>query len=207
MAQLSSVAGIPIGTIKFYLREGLLPAGERTSPNQADYDERHLRRLRLIRGLIEVGRLSIVEARRVVDAIDSDIGLAETFEVAQHTVSEQVDAVDLDRGALDLVDAAMTGWRVSEDNPGRLAAARVIGTFLAIGQPDERGWLARYAEAALLAADADLDEIESRPDREAQAETVIVGTVLGDALFAALRRAAQEHATSLRYGTESDGAG
>jgi hypothetical protein len=63
MAQLSSVAGIPIGTIKFYQREGLLPPGERTSPNQADYDERHVRRLRLIRGLIDVGRLSIVEAR------------------------------------------------------------------------------------------------------------------------------------------------
>ncbi|WP_346281659.1 MerR family DNA-binding transcriptional regulator, partial [Pseudonocardia sp.] len=32
MAELSARTGVPIPTIKFYLREGLLPPGERTSP-------------------------------------------------------------------------------------------------------------------------------------------------------------------------------
>lgn len=39
MAELSSSSGVPIPTIHFYLREGLLPPGERTSPNQAHYDD------------------------------------------------------------------------------------------------------------------------------------------------------------------------
>ena len=47
IAELSRQSGVPVPTIKYYLREGLLPAGELTSPNQASYGETHLRRLRL----------------------------------------------------------------------------------------------------------------------------------------------------------------
>ena len=75
----------------------------------------------------------------------------------------------------------------------------MLGVFLGVGQTDDRGWFARYAEAALLLATADLDEIESRQGRAAKAETVVVGTVPGDALISGLRRAAQEHVTSQRY--------
>ncbi len=200
MRELSSTTGVPVGTIKFYLREGLLPSGELSSPNQASYGDEHVRRVRLIRGVVEVGGLSIAAARRVIEAIDSDLPLAETFEVAQHTVSEQIDESSLDIRSLERADAVMAGWRVHPQNPGRLAAARVIQTFEAVGQRDGAPWYASYARAALAAAEADLDEIDARPDRAAKAETVVVGTVLGDALFAALRRAAQEHVTSLRYG-------
>ena len=35
IAELSQTTGVPVPTIKYYLREGLLPAGELTSPNQA----------------------------------------------------------------------------------------------------------------------------------------------------------------------------
>ena len=42
MGELSRRSGVPIPTIKFYLREGLLPPGVATAANQADYDEEHL---------------------------------------------------------------------------------------------------------------------------------------------------------------------
>jgi len=32
ISQLSAESGVPIPTIKYYLREGLLPGGEATSP-------------------------------------------------------------------------------------------------------------------------------------------------------------------------------
>jgi DNA-binding transcriptional MerR regulator len=35
IGELSKVTGVPVPTIKYYLREGLLPAGELSSPNQA----------------------------------------------------------------------------------------------------------------------------------------------------------------------------
>ncbi|MBG6057949.1 DNA-binding transcriptional MerR regulator [Cryobacterium sp. MP_M5] len=204
MSQLSAASDTPVATIKFYLRENLLPGGERSSPNQARYDAVHLRRIRLIHGLIDVGGLSVAAARRVIEAIDSELPLPETFEIAQRSVSADLDPATIDAGALARVDALLAGWRVSETNPGRLAAASVLETFEEIGHVDHRGWFAGYAAAALLVAEADLDEVDALPGREAKAETVVVGTVLGDALFSGLRRAAQEHVSSLRYSGSAD---
>ena len=158
-----------------------------------------MRRLRLIRGLIDVGGLSVAAARRVLEAIDSDVPVQETFAVAQRSVSDEIDPESVSAEALLLVDAVMDGWEVSEGNPGRLAAARVMTTFDRVGQPYSRDWIARYATAALAVAEADLDEIDDRVGRESKAETVVVGTVLGDALFSGLRRAAQEHVSQSRY--------
>jgi DNA-binding transcriptional MerR regulator len=200
MAQLSSESGVPVATIKYYLREGLLASGERTEPNQASYDESHVRRLRIIRALVDVGGLSGAAAKRVIEAIDSEKSLAEAFEVAQHTVSPRVDTGEADASSLPRIVDLLDGWRYSPDNPGVAAAARVLTTFEAVGQRDDRGWFRRYADAALTAAEADLDEVETRDGRDARVETVVVGTVLGDVLFAALRRVAQEHVTSQRYG-------
>lgn len=199
MAELSAVSATPVATIKFYLRENLLPGGERSSPNQASYDAAHVRRIRLIHALIEVGGLSVAATRQVIEAIDSDLSLSHTFDVAQRAVSDDLDPAVIDPSALAEADAVMAGWRYSADNPGRLAAARVMETFHQVGHVDHQGWFGRYAEAALLVAQADLDEVDALPDREAKAETVVVGTVLGDALFSGLRRAAQEHVSSLRY--------
>jgi DNA-binding transcriptional MerR regulator len=199
MAEFSTTSGIPVATIKYYLREKLLPAGESETANQASYGAVHLDRLRLIRALIDVGGLSVASAHSVLEAIDSDTPLPQVFNVAQRSVSAAIEPSDLEPGDLASIDALLTGWHVSPENPGRLAAARVFSAFRGVGQTDERGWYARYAEAALLIAAADLDEIESRQDRAAQAETVVVGTVLGDALISGLRRAAQEHVTSQRY--------
>ncbi len=199
MAEFSTTSGIPVATIKYYLREKLLPAGESETANQASYGAGHLDRLRLVRALIDVGGLTVASARRVLEAIDSDTSLPEVFTVAQRSVSVTIEPSDLDPADLAGVDALLEGWHVSPENPGRLAAARVLSAFRGVGQTDDRGWFARYAEAALLIAAADLDEIESRSDRAAKAETVVVGTVLGDALISGLRRAAQEHVTSERY--------
>src|SRR5664279_1038427 len=91
ISELSHETGAPLATIKFYLREGLLHVGEHSAPNQATYGEAHVRRIHMIRALTDVGGLSVAEAKRVIDAIDSDVPLTRAFEVAQSTVSEHVD--------------------------------------------------------------------------------------------------------------------
>jgi len=48
ISELSSRSGVPVATVKFYLREGLLAGGEKSSQTQASYDASHLSRLRLI---------------------------------------------------------------------------------------------------------------------------------------------------------------
>ncbi|HEY0001550.1 MAG TPA: MerR family transcriptional regulator, partial [Actinoplanes sp.] len=72
VGELSRRSGVPVPTIKYYLRAGLLAPGESTAANQADYREEHLRRLRLIRALIDVGGVSVAGARQVIDALGDD---------------------------------------------------------------------------------------------------------------------------------------
>src|SRR5918995_569659 len=69
IAELSQRTEIPVATIKYYLREGLLPPGTTTAPNQAQYDEHHVARLRLIRALREGAGLSIATLGRVFAAM------------------------------------------------------------------------------------------------------------------------------------------
>ena len=71
ISELSAATDLPIGTIKYYLREGLLPAGHRSSRTTADYDATHMERLRLVRALIETGGLGLAAVRRVLTVIDA----------------------------------------------------------------------------------------------------------------------------------------
>src|SRR3954469_3247740 len=73
IAELSRRSGVSVPTIKFYLREGLLPPGTPTGRNQASYDGAHERRLRLLRALVEVGGLSTAALRQVLLAVDAPV--------------------------------------------------------------------------------------------------------------------------------------
>ncbi len=202
MAELSNRSGVAIPTIKFYLREGLLPAGQRTSPNQSTYDGSHLERLRLIRALTDVGGLSVGATRDVLGAIDADIPLDWAFGIAQRAATplgHEVTPVATEASMVIDELIASRGWRVVPDNPGRRMAARVIESYRAVGQVELTASLSAYADAAAIVAEADLASVSERPDRALMTETVVVGTVLGDALFAGLRRIAQEHVSHRRY--------
>ncbi len=101
ISDLSRLSGVPISTIKFYIRETLIPAGTRSHRNQARYDASHLQRLDLIRSLREVAGLSLEVVRVVLEQIDGPWGeadpvgaaLAAIYRVPERdrTVAEQAD--------------------------------------------------------------------------------------------------------------------
>jgi DNA-binding transcriptional MerR regulator len=68
MRELERLSGVGRETIRFYLKEGLLPEPERTGRNSAWYDARFLSRLRLIRELREKRFLPL----QVIKAIVAD---------------------------------------------------------------------------------------------------------------------------------------
>ncbi|WP_420752399.1 MerR family transcriptional regulator [Rhodococcus sp. O3] len=70
ISELVARTGVPLATVKYYLREGLLMPGETTSATQARYDERHVRRLALVRALVTRG-LPLNQVKIVVDLIDN----------------------------------------------------------------------------------------------------------------------------------------
>ena len=67
MSQLAEASGVSAGTIKHYLREGLLPEPVRTSRNMAYYPPDFVDRIRLIKRLQEERFMPLRMIKRVMD--------------------------------------------------------------------------------------------------------------------------------------------
>ncbi|ALE75167.1 MULTISPECIES: MerR family transcriptional regulator [unclassified Pseudonocardia] len=205
VSELSRSSGVPVATIKYYLREGLLHRGEPTSPNQARYDDTHLSRLRLVRALVEVGGLPIAVVKDVLVAVDDpDTGLHQMLGRTVYAVTGTgpdddggpwAEHADSDLRAV----AAHAGWTLSEQAPALAGARSVLARMHELGHAPGTRTLQLWAEAADLAAAGDLEAVAHSGSREEVAETALVGTVLGDALLAALRRIAQENHSRRQY--------
>lgn len=202
IAELSRRSGVPLPTIKYYVREGLLAPGELTSPNQARYGEAHLRRLKLIRALVDVGHLSIAATREVLASIDTpERTLHERLGKAQHAVTPALQGdVDEEAGALAAHEVEelvrRRGWQVSTSSPAWALLTQVLATLHSLGQDDLVELLDHYADAAERLADAEVRCVLSRPDIESVLEGVVIGTTLGDTILAAVRRLAQANASA-----------
>lgn len=204
MSELSSTTVTPVPTLKFYLREGLLHAGERTSPNQSQYDHTHVERVRLVRALLDVGGLSVAQAATVIAALDNDaMPLSSLFGIAQRAVTApaRLASETEGQGAARIAELCeRRGWKVYPNNPGLGLATRVIDSYAELGvDVITDAALDPYAEAADLVAAADLAAVAAAPSEAEMTTVVAVGTVLGDALFAGLRRIAQEAESFRRF--------
>ncbi|MFB2580491.1 MerR family transcriptional regulator [Herbiconiux sp. P15] len=70
ISELSDASGVPIATLKFYLREGVLERGHVTSATRADYGPEHLERVGLVSALTNVRGLPIAKVREILAIID-----------------------------------------------------------------------------------------------------------------------------------------
>lgn len=195
VGELSKRSGVPVPTIKYYLREGLLPAGVLTSPNQAHYDDEHLRRLRLVRALVDVGGLSIAAVRDVLTAVDTrDESLHKKLGAVQEAIS-QPSSVELDPLAIEDVQAffARQGERecadVTESNVTHMLAA-ALSAARSVGHDHFRDLLDPYLEGLKIIAQADVDYIARQGSRDDVIEAMVIGTLIGDTVLKAVRRLA-----------------
>jgi DNA-binding transcriptional MerR regulator len=204
IAELSRVSGVTVPTIKYYLRDGLLPAGELTSRNQAQYDERHVRRLKLIRALVDVGGLSIAGVRDALAAIDS----------AKHTRHNLLGkmlqgiaappALPDDDPGLAAGDGELTelieglGWDVKPDNPAWRGAAEAIAAIRSLGAGVVLDRLVGYARAMHDVAELDLAMAADIEDPDQLIELAVLGILIGDQLLTSLRRLAEEDVSARR---------
>jgi len=200
ISELSRTSRVPTATIKYYLRERLLHEGRLTSATQAQYDGTHVARLRLIRALLGPAGLSVVKARQVLDAVDAaEAPSNELLGIAHGTL---VDPADPDR---DLSRAEQIlhrwGWRVSpEDRDGRAALQDALEGIDAAGFDLPEEVLDGYARAMLDVATTEIDHLPTESPAAA-VRYVVLGTVLNEPLLLALRRLAEQHVSTLRFGT------
>ncbi|HEX4226826.1 MAG TPA: MerR family transcriptional regulator [Pseudonocardiaceae bacterium] len=207
IAELSRVCGVTVPTIKYYLRDGLLPPGELTSRNQAQYDERHVRRLKLIRALVDVAGLSIAGVREALAAIDSTGDSRHNLLGAVlHRIAVPPALADDDPGLVE-GDAEVTelikglGWHVKPDNPAWRSAAEAIATIRSLGADRLLERLTGYARAMHDVAELDLALIAEVRNSEQLIELAVLGALLGNPLLVALRRLAEEDVSARRMRT------
>jgi DNA-binding transcriptional MerR regulator len=196
ISDLSRHTGVPVGTIKFYLRAGLLPPGTPTGRNQADYGEEHLRRLRFVRALTGIGHLDLSSVADLLAAIeDAGVGLPELYEAvnrAMFPIEPASNDIDVQPWARTAVDGFIDdrGWGVPARAPGRTRLARVLTAMDRLGCGCGVDFFTPFADAADRLAVHELNLVrEGDTDRAA----AVARTVLLEAALAALRRMAQEH--------------
>jgi DNA-binding transcriptional MerR regulator len=196
---LSKRTGVSVATLKFYLREGLLPAGQPTAANQAEYGDEHVHRVSLIRVLRDVAGLDLRTIHRVIDAIgDERVGRHELLGVVQGTLPRPPIAPDPDgevtRARAD-VDAflARLGWEVRLEAPARGTLAGALAALRRIGREVPAEAFSPYADAADRMARWEVLAVPASGSRSAQVEGLVVGTLVYGVVFDALRRLAHEH--------------
>ena len=199
MSELSARSGRSIPTIKYYLREGLVPPGDRTAANQARYGEAHVRRLRLITTLIEVGGLPLAQVRAVVDAIDDEgLGILEVLGRVHHGLGvpggATAPAPELSQAEEEIDDfLGAMGWRVSNHAPARRELAGALLSLRRSGWDAGPEIFGRYAGVAFELAAWELARTPMTGSRTDAVEAVVVGTIVFETALVALRRLAQEH--------------
>jgi DNA-binding transcriptional MerR regulator len=197
ISELSEATGVPVHTLKYYLREGLLMPGRATSRTRAEYTEEHLDRVRLVRALVEQGGVAIIGVRAILAALDAPPpSQHDLYGVAACAMPSTAPDHPVDDDALALVD--QLGWHVARDAPALRSLSAAVRAAEAAGVGLSPGLLRQYAEAMHAVADVDLSVAERAGSAQEALRTVVIGTVMVDPVLVALRRVAQEAVSAER---------
>lgn len=207
ISELSQQAGVSIPTIKYYIREGLVPRGELTASNQAVYSPSHVARLSLIRTLREVADLPIATISEVIDALDEPEAAAR----AEHIATALGSLTRRDRTPTPTAEGTVAtlverlGWDV---DPGSGGYQDLAAALTALDEHWEGSYslegLERYAGVAERLAELEIPE-DWQPTGADALSYAVLGTVLFEPVILSLRRMAHEDRHKRLTASESGG--
>jgi DNA-binding transcriptional MerR regulator len=198
VSELAERADVPLATVKYYLREHLLPAGETTGPRRAEYGESHLRRLRVLRLLREVGGVPVTSLRQVVEALDDDdLPVHDVMTLVADVMSAGPEPAVQDPASLAVVDEVLerAGWdRVRGESMDRQRLASLVSLLNGPG-PLGAGVevLTFYAGIADELSRAEIALVDRTAERSQLLEQMVTGSVVYGQVFELLRRLGHEH--------------
>lgn len=208
ISDLTTLSGVPIATIKYYLREGLLPPGRRLTPRLAEYDDTHVRRLALLRILRDVGHVPIDRLKGLVDATTRPGVIHELFRAAADAMAPRAPAGgELRQFTRQFADQIIeqAGWsQVRRDAPDRdnlAAALEQVATYDT--HPRDPAELTPYVRFADEIARYEIGHLDDSKDRTGLLEEMVVGQVVFGEILAILRRLAEEHHSSIRFADDA----
>jgi DNA-binding transcriptional MerR regulator len=198
IGELAERTGVPAATIKFYLRERLLPPGEHGEGNTVDYGQGHVHRLMLIRALSETAGLSVAQIGEVLTVLSRHpesafqamgATLAATHREPQYSLGSEGTAAAAERAVDRLL--AEYGWAEVTPPMYREALVTALTAYFRLGHPDLGEVLTLWADAAAQLASADMEAItEAAGEDGVDVEQAVLTMLLGETAVAALRRIA-----------------
>src|SRR6478735_11431663 len=201
LKELSERTGVSPASIKFYLREGLIPAGRSVHATRAEYSELHVSRLELIQALRRVVGLNIAQIGSLLRMADGGVPRLELLAAVQRTVLG-LDEVSTAQG--DLRTPAGDAVVRSRDWPDVPSDARnSLNAHLArmekLGVPVTAELLDAYSQAVDAIAAVDISATAAPDDVNELIMTAAVGMHLHSQLVLKLLALAQASHAFRRY--------
>lgn len=199
LKELADRSGSSVASIKFYLREGLLPPGRRITATLAEYDESHLARLRLIGGLRRIVGAPLSDVRALVAMLDQDdadlyeaCGRAQLIGLGLPDPPAEMSSPE----GLQLVLREM-GW--VDSGPAETLLAEHVARMNDLGLSTPPELLRAYAVPAALLAEAGVADLETAPRADEVVLRVAVGTHTHSRLFVRMLAVAQAARTRISF--------
>jgi DNA-binding transcriptional MerR regulator len=194
VSELAEHTRVSVATVKYYIREGMLAAGDSTGPRRASYDDSHVQRIRLIKALTGPAGLSLSQAKAILQIIDEPKSSVVDRLAAATTVLADAVGADLDTDGKSYPRAEqVVGWLGEPYRAEPPAAALLENALHAVEtagfqlHPDQ---FAVYGQHMLAIA---ASEIANIPTDAAEAvQYAVLGTVLFEPVLTAIRRLAQQ---------------
>ncbi|WP_192930703.1 MerR family transcriptional regulator [Deinococcus sp. AJ005] len=191
MSELSSTSGVSTASIKYYLREGVMPAGQATGPRDADYDEGHVERLEIIRNLRDTAQLSIATVKRLMAAADDEtVPTGQLVAMAHSSVLTKREITNQERELAAQLLTALN-WTVPERSPVFGQLAHLLGILKQGQAPTDPEGLAPWLTAAEQVTQLELGLTRTQGSRALLVHDVVIGTYLSNQLLVTLHMAAQ----------------
>jgi DNA-binding transcriptional MerR regulator len=190
--------GVPLATVKYYLREGLLQPGISTGATQARYTENHVHRLQVIKALTSAAGLPLQKVKQVLDLIDdpgSDLYSALGQAVASLPPYRDTTATEHPR-ARALLERLGQVYDPAYAATAQLEHALEAAEDAGIGMSDER--LEVYARHIRGIAEYDLQRMGASD--LSPVEYAVLGTALYEPILLAMRRLAHQDIAATRLG-------
>lgn len=205
LAELAEVSGVSVASIKFYRREGLLPAGARLTATRQDYGTAHLERLELIQVLREVAGAPIARIAHLTAILDdpeqpllSALGAAQLISLGLPAEEPDTAGAGLPEHPSIAPLLSHLGWPDVHTAP-RSALDTLLRSLEGWGMPTDDEVLRRFAEPVAEIARADVasirdlrGELPDGPDGspvsdDVQVMRAVAGAIAFDRLIQLLR--------------------
>lgn len=196
ISELSTRTGVPVATLKFYLREGLLMPGTALSATRSDYGDDHVRRVGVARALTDVVGLSVQQVREVFRSFEAP--RADLFEALGRALAQLPPAGVPEADDYPRARAVLTrlGWLYDPSYAPVPQLEQALGAAESAGLPLSNERLDVYAPAIRSIAEYDVSQVPDDPERAV--EYSVLGTALYEPVLAALRRLAHQDVASTR---------